>query len=462
MSLVLRRRKESPGKRGRAARVGRVLLMGILVAAMFEVAGVSFADHGAKKPRKFNKTIANHSDELFRKGKRVFRHSTFASEGFFGDALQLHKAVVGEEFGGVGPGVSPETALAVGLKVDSTALPKSVKNALKKGEVDLKDPATTVALLQMDAVVGVKAHFDDEGNATSMGVTCALCHSDVDDSFAPGIGRRLDGWPARDLDVGTILSLSPNLDPVADYLHTDVDTVKTVLTSWGPGKFDAELFLDGKAFRPDGGSAATLLPPAYGLAGVNLHTFTGFGSVPYWNAFVGNLEMHGKGNFYDPRLDDAEQFPLAAEYKLGHVQASPSEDEITKHLPALQYYQLSIPAPEAPAGSFDAAAADRGEMVFNQKAQCATCHVPPIFTEPGHNIHPPSDIGIDSFQADRSPEHGYRTTPLAGLWSHEKGGYYHDGRFKTLGEVVDHYDDFMKLDLTEDEKNDLIQYLMSI
>ena len=463
MSLVLRRRKkEPPERRRRAAKVGRVLLFGLLVAASLEVAGVSFADHGAKKPRRFDATIARNSDKLFRKGQRVFRNNTFGSEAFFGDGLQLHKAVVGEEFGGVGPGVSPETALAVGLKVDSQRIPKSVKDAIRAGKVDLKDPATTVALLQMNAVVGVKARFDNQGNATTMGVTCALCHSDVDDSFAPGIGHRLDGWAARDLDVGTILSLSPNLQPVADYLHTDVETVKTVLASWGPGKFDAELFLDGKAFRPDGGSAATLIPPAYGLAGVNLHTFTGFGSVPYWNAFVGNLEMHGKGNFYDPRLDDAEQFPLAAEYKLGHVQASPSEDKITKHLPALQYYQLAIPAPAAPAGSFDAEAAGRGEMVFNQKAQCATCHVPPLFTEPGHNIHPPSDIGIDSFQADRSPEHGYRTTPLAGLWSREKGGFYHDGRFKTVLEVVNHYDNFMKLGLSEQEKDDLVQYLMSI
>lgn len=463
MSLVLiRRKKEPPERKGRVAKLGRVLLTGLLVATMLEVAGVSFAEHGAKKPRKFNATIASNADELFLKGRRVFRNATMGSEAFFGDGLQLHKAVVGEKFGGVGPGVSPETALAVGLKVDSQKLPKKVKDAIRAGDVDLKDPATTVALLQMDAVVGVKARFDDAGNATTMGVTCALCHSDVDDSFAPGIGRRLDGWPAQDLDVGTILSLSPNLQPVADYLHTDVDTVKTVLTSWGPGKFDAELFLDGKAFRPDGGSAATLIPPAYGLAGVNLHTFTGFGSVPYWNAFVGNLEMHGKGNFFDARLDNAEQFPLAAEYKLGHIQAAPEDDLITKLLPSLHYYQLSIPAPKPPAGSFDAAAAERGEVVFNQKAQCATCHVPPIFTEPGHNIHPPSDIGIDSFQADRSPEHGYRTTPLAGLWSHDKRGFYHDGRFKTVREVVDHYDNFMELGLSESEKRDLVQYLMSI
>ncbi|MGH2807631.1 MAG: hypothetical protein ACRDKT_10185 [Actinomycetota bacterium] len=443
-------------------KVGRLVLAGLLVGATLEIAGVSFAEHTAQKPTRFNRTIANNANQLFREGRRVFRHSTFASEGFFGDALKLHEAVVGERFGGVGPGVSPETALAVGLKVDSDRLPKSVKDAIAAGEVDLKDPATTVALLKLDAVVGVKMKFDEQGNATTMGVTCALCHSDVDDSFAPGIGKRLDGWPAQDLDVGTILSLSPDLQPVADYLHTDVDTVKTVLTSWGPGRYDAEVFLDGKAFRPDGGNASTLIPPAYGLAGVNLHTSTGFGSVTYWNAFVGNLEMHGKGSFYDPRLDDAEQFPLAAEYNLGHVQTPPDQDVITKHLPALHYYQLSIPAPKPPAGSFDAAAAQRGEVVFNQKAQCATCHVPPIFTEPGHNLHAPSEIGIDAFQADRSPTHAYRTTPLKGLWSHDERGFYHDGRFATLNDVVNHYDDFMELGLNDQEKSDLVQYLLSL
>ena len=461
--MLTHRKEGRSGRRVRARRIGAYLLTAVLVAATMEAAGMSFASRSSKRPPSFNRTVVKHKDKLFAQGRTVFRHATFGSEGFFGDALQLHKAVVGEKFGGVGDGVSPETALAVGLKVDSRKLPHSVKDAIKQGKVDLTDPATTVALLKLDAVVGVKAKFNNKGTqATTMGVTCALCHSDVDDSFAPGIGRRLDGWPNRDLDVGTILSLSPDLQPVADYLHTDVETVKTVLTSWGPGKFDAELFLDGKAFRPDGKTAATLLPPAYGLAGVNLHTFTGFGSVPYWNAFVGNLEMHGKGNFYDPRLDDAEQFPLAAEYNLGHVQVPPSEDKITKHLPALHYYQLSIPAPKAPAGSFNKESAARGRMVFNSKAQCATCHVPPLFTEPGHNMHPPEDIGIDSFQSDRSPEHGYRTTPLKGLWSHTKGGFYHDGRFGTLAEVVEHYDNFMELGLTDQEKKDLIQYLKSI
>ena len=237
-------------------------------------------------------------------------------------------------------------------------------------------------------------------------------------------------------------------------------TVKKVLAAWGPGKFDAELFLDGKGFRPDGKTAAVLIPPAYGLAGVNLHTYTGWGSVPYWNAFVANLAMHGQGIFYDPRLDNAEQFPVAARNRSGHVTNSP--DLITPKLAALHFYQLALAAPKPPDGSFDPAAAARGARLFGGKAECATCHVPPLFTEPGWNLHTPAEIGIDRFQADRSPTHRYRTTPLKGLWAHQKGGFYHDGRFATLGAVVDHYDRFFELGLTPREKQDLAQYLKSL
>jgi hypothetical protein len=240
----------------------------------------------------------------------------------------------------------------------------------------------------------------------------------------------------------------------------DEATVREVLNSWGPGKFDAELVLDGKAFRDDGGSAATLLPPAFGLAGVNLHTYTGWGSVPYWNAYVANVLMHGQGNFYDPRLDNAEQFPLAAQAGFGHI--THEEDLITPKLPGLQLYQLSLPAPPAPDGSFDAEAAARGEEIFNGKAQCARCHVPPLFTEPGHAMHTAEEIGIDDFQANRSPELGYRTTPLAGLWTHTTGGFYHDGRFASLEEVIGHYNVLFGLGLNEEEISDLVQYLMSI
>jgi len=232
-----------------------------------------------------------------------------------------------------------------------------------------------------------------------------------------------------------------------------------VLLSWGPGKFDAELILDGKTSGPQG-SAATLLPPAFGLAGVNLHTWTGWGSVTHWNAFVSNLEMHGKGTFYDPRLNDAAQFPVAARAGFGNVRSSP--DLITPKLAALHLYQLAIPAPKPPVGSFDAAAAQRGETVFTGKARCATCHVPPLFTEPGWNMHTPEEIGIDAFQADRAPDHRYRTSPLKGLWTHQEGGFYHDGRFPTLRAVIDHYDTFFDLGLTDRERTDLGEYLLSL
>jgi hypothetical protein len=282
----------------------------------------------------------------------------------------------------------------------------------------------------------------------------------VDDSFAPGIGHRLDAWANRDLNVGAIVALSPDLSKVANLLGVSQDVVRQVLHSWGPGRFDAELFMDGKAFRPDGKSASTLIPPAFGLAGVNLRTYTGWGSVTYWNAFVATLEMHGKGTFFDPRLDDANQFPVAARAGFSNVRSDP--DLITPKLADLHLYQLAIPAPRPPAGSFDHDAADRGKDLFNGQARCATCHVPPLFTEPGWNMHTPQEIGIDGFQADRAPDHRYRTTPLEGLFTHAKGGFYHDGRFPTLGDVVDHYDGFFALHLSDQQKRDLVEYLKSL
>jgi hypothetical protein len=405
-------------------------------------------------------------------GRQIFRFDTFGDEDFWGGELQLHEAIQGEAFGGVGPGVSPATALAVGLKVDVTALPKPLQNQLKKGQVDLGAPAVTLALLKLNAVVGVTGFFNANGTLSSIGIQCALCHSTVDDSFAPGIGNRLDGWANRDLNVGAIIALAPDLSPFEDLLLVDRDTVVAVLSSWGPGKFDAELVLDGKAFNPQQVSnfvvtgtnvpGATLLPPAFGLAGINLHTWGGWGSVPYWNAFVANIEMHGKGNFFDPRLDNAAQFPIAAANGFGNIQNS--TDLITSKLPALHAYQLSLLAPQPPEGSIDPDAAARGQALFatGGKANCARCHVPPLFTEPGWNLHSPTEMGIDSFQADRSPDLMYRTAPLKGLWTHTKGGFYHDGRFATLLDVVNHYDTLFALGLSEPEKSDLIEYLMSL
>jgi hypothetical protein len=400
------------------------------------------------------------AQQLFEQGRETFRFDTFGDEAFWGDALQLHRAIEGEALGGVGPGVSPKTALAVGLKVDSAALPDSLKQALAAGQVDLDDPATTLALLKLNAVVGLKGFFAQDGTLRSIGLTCASCHSIVDDSFAPGIGRRLDGWPNRDLNVGAIVSLAPNKKPITDLLQVDETTLNAVLAAWGPGKFDAELFLDGKGFRPDGKSAATLIPPAFGLAGVNLHTYTGWGSVTYWNAFVANLEMHGKGTFFDPRLNDPLKFPVATRAGFFDVRNTP--DLITPKLAALHAYQLGLRAPKAPAGSFDAAAAKRGERIFTGKGKCASCHVLPLFTEPGWNLHEPAEICTDAFQADRSPDGRYRTTPLKGLLAHAKGGFWHDGRFPTLDAVVDHYDGCFGLGLTAQEKADLVQYLRSL
>jgi hypothetical protein len=331
---------------------------------------------------------------------------------------------------------------------------------VKSGAVNLDDPATTLALLKLNAVVGLTGVFNDAGNLKSVGIQCALCHSTVDDSFAPGIGHRLDGWPNRDLNVGAIVALSPDLSVVNALLGVDDATTRKVLASWGPGKFDAALFLDGKAFQPDGRSAATLIPPAFGLAGVNLHTYTGWGSVTYWNAFVANLEMHGKGNFTDARLNDPVQFPVAA--RAGFAKVRNEEDLITPKLAALHAYQLSIPAPTPPAGSFNADAAERGDELFGGKAKCGGCHTEPLFTEPGWNLHAGADFGIDEFQAQRAPDKKYRTTPLKGLFAHAKGGFFHDGRFATLLDVVNHYDNFFKLGLTAQEKSDLVEYLKSL
>jgi mono/diheme cytochrome c family protein len=412
----------------------------------------------------FDQVIATHATQMIEEGRQTFRFDTFGDEAFWGDQLKLHQAIAGEKLGGVGPGLSPKAALALGLKVDADALPATLVQQLQAGQVNLDDPATTAALLKLNAVVGVTGFFNPQGGLQSMGIQCALCHSTVDDSLAPGIGRRLDGWPNRDLNVGAIVALAPDLKAFTDLLGVDDATVRKVLNAWGPGKFDAELILDGRGFHPDGKTAAVLLPPAFGLAGDNLHTWTGaWGTVSYWNAFVANLEMHGKGTFFDPRLDDAAQYSVAAKAGFGHKRDA--EDRITAKLPALHFYQLAIPTPKPPAGSFNAEAAGRGQAVFNGKAQCANCHVPPLFTEPGWNLHKAEEIGIDDFQASRSPDKRYQTTPLRALFDTQKihkGGFFHDGRFADLRQVVDHYDGFFKLGLTDGEKNDLVEYLKSL
>jgi hypothetical protein len=397
---------------------------------------------------------AARSAGVLARGRQIFRFDTFGDQAFWGGALKLHLAIAGRKNGGVGPGVSPKTALSVGLKVDATRIPKRVAAAIKAGKVNLNDPKVTLTLLKLNAVVGVRGLF--RGNRLrSMGITCAFCHSTVDNSFAPGIGRRRDGWPNRDLNVGAIVSLAPNKEPITNLLQVDEAVVDKVLAAWGPGKFDAELFLDGKGFRPDGKTAATLIPPAFGLAGINLHTYTGWGSVPYWNAFVANLEMHGIGNFDDARLDNASQFPVAARAGFGHVRHK--RDLITSKLAPLQLYQLSLPVPHAK--GFNRAAARRGKAIFNGKGRCANCHMPPAFSDAGWNLHTGEEICTDNFQASRSPSFRYRTTPLRGIVARTKGGFYHDGRFPTLKSVVEHYDSCFELGLSSREQSDLVEYL---
>jgi hypothetical protein len=445
-----------------------------------------FMVHGARSQSTNSDATASNAVQLVSQGRQIFRFDTVGDQAFWGDMLKLHLAIEGAGLGGVGPGVSPKTALSVGLKVDVDALPNDLLAHLKQGKINLDDPAVTLALLKLNAVLGVTGIFNSDGTLQSVGIQCAFCHSTVDNSLPalcagavqpnPNtgcVGHRLDGWANRDLNVGAIIALAPDLSSIAALLNTTQANVRTVLNSWGPGKFDAELILDGKAANPqqvtDGvvtGTnvpGATLIPPAFGLGGVNLHTWTGWGSVPHWNAFVANLEMHGKGRFWDPRLNNAAQFPIAAAHGFGDLpHISPDDDQITPKLQALQFYQLAIASPQPPAGSFDPAAADRGDALFSGKAKCNNCHVEPLWTDPGWNLHMPSEICIDSFQANRAPDLRYRTSPIGALFTHFKGGFYHDGRFQTLGNVVDHYDTCLALGLTSDEKSDLIQYLLSL
>ena len=412
----------------------------------------------------FGDQINAYSDSMLDAGRNVFRRETFGSEDFWGGQLRLHEAIGGERHYGVGPGLTARQALDLGLKVDVDQLPKILAAAVRGGSVSLDNVTTTLELLKAGAVIGVKGFFEDPKDGmhlTSIGITCALCHSTVNDEFTKGIGDRLDGWPNRDLNVGAIVALAPSLKPLEDALKLDAATIRKALRDWGPGKYDAELIHDGKAYRPDGKTAATLLPAAFGLAGVNLHTYTGWGSVTHWNAYVAVTQMHGKGTFYDPRLNNPQQFPVAQRTKMYDVRNSP--DLVTKHLPALHYYQLSMPAPRPPRDSYDRSAANRGSLLFAGKAGCARCHVPPLFTEPGWPMHTADEIGIDDFQASRSPDKRYyRTTPLRGLFVRMKGGFYHDGRFATLSDVVNHYDRHFRLNLTTAEKTDVVEYLKSL
>src|SRR5688572_16491198 len=328
---------------------------------------------------------------LIAEGKQIFRFDSFGDEDFWSGLLHLDKAILGSANGGFGPGVSPNTALSVGLKVDAEALPPNVVAGITNGSINLNDPLTTVELLKLNAVVGVKGNFDNAGKLQSIGITCASCHSTVDNSFAQGIGKRLDAWPNRDLNVGAIISLTDNAKPIADMLHVSEPTLRTVLGAWGPGRYPAILFMDGKAFRPDGKVAANLIPAAFGLKGINLTTYTGWGDISYWNAFVATLEMHGQGSFFDPRLNDPVKYPIAVENTFWNVVSNP--DLVTSKLPALKAYQHSIAAPKPSPHSFDDAAAAQGKILFRTKAKCSGCHPAPLYAD--NVLHSANEIGID-------------------------------------------------------------------
>ena len=357
---------------------------------------------------------AEASPALVAEGQRVFRFDTFGDEQLWTDKLRLHEVVE--------KAVDPTTALKVGLKVDADALPPGI---LEK--VDLKSPATTVALLKMNAVVGVQATIDANDHITKLGVTCALCHSTVDNSVMPGIGRRMDGWPNRDLNPGAIIALSPALP--ADK--------KAVYNSWGPGKYDPR-------YNHDGKSTPLVLPPAYGLAQITNETYTAEGPISYWNAYVAVTQMGGQGNFSDTRLG---------------IDVSHSPDMVTSKLPALRAYQHSLPTPPPPAGSFDATVAARGRTVFDQT--CASCHVGGAGTDNNSGkLHEPAETGVDGAYAARTANKAYRTTPLRGLWQHPP--YFHDGSAATLADVVTHYNRVRNLGLTAEQQRDLLEYLKSL
>jgi hypothetical protein len=449
--------------------VGLLLLGGVIFNGT--VSAVTSAHWGKPDPTQ------TRADQLVVEGRNVFRFDTFGDEAVWGGVFGLHKAIEGSKFGGIGAGISPKQALALGLKVDATAIPRNVQQAIKHGRVDLDDPAVTLTLLKLNAVVGVKGFFNDDGSLSSVGITCAVCHSTVDDSFAPGIGNRLDGWPNQDLNVGAIAAAAPNLKPYEDLLGVDEATVKAVLNGWGPGFYNAELNVDGKAIGPDGTShsATTRIPSAFGKDGQNLHTWGGgWGTVTYWNAYVAITQMHGIGNFRDERLDDPTKYPVAAKAGFGHItpyvgsgilpvpeKSTGLPDQTTEALRSLDFYQRALPVPEPPKGSFDPAAAKRGEMVFNGQGKCTNCHLGSIGSAPGYNAVKPAEICTDAFHANRAPDGTYVIAPLQALFTRSKRGFYHDGRFPTLLAVVNHYNSCFNLGLTAREKGDLVEFLKS-
>ena len=398
---------------------GAATLAGCSVAALMVACG----DNGPAGPEPPDPALAA-------QGKEIFRFDTYGDETFWTDTLRMHEVIQAA--------VDPTTALAVGLKVDADALPAEVVQGIQSGAISLTDPATTVALLKLNAVVGLKGTvetIDGRDTLLRVGTTCALCHSTVNNSFAPGIGSRLDGWPNSDLNPGAIIALSPALS----------GSQKAVYNSWGPGRYDPR-------FNLDGVNGPVIIPPAYGLLGVNSIIYTGDGAdIAYWNLYVGVTQMHGHGTFTDSRTGVAVQNP---------------PDQISAKLEALQAYQLSLQSPAPPAGSFDGAAAERGRAVFEGPGACATCHTGTLFTDANTRLHDPAEVvsepepnGAPSY-ASRSATKQYRTTPLRALLRHPP--YFHNGTAATLDAVVELYNTKKGLSLTAEQKADLVEYLKSL
>ena len=403
---------------------GMLVTCFVVMTVAIIAAGCVDKDHAETRgsPAKENTAKVDASPKAIAEGQEIFRFETFGDEEFWTDTARMHEVVRDS--------VSPTMALTVGLKVDADAIPADVAAAIKSGKVDLESPATTVILLKLNAVVGLKGTVttvDGKDTLVRLGITCALCHSTVDNSFSPGIGHRQDGWPNRDLNVGAIIALSPAITPEQ----------KKVYNTWGPGKYDPRYNIDGK-------STPLVLPPAYGLASIKNETYTAEGPISYWNAYVAVTQMHGHGNFSDPRLG---------------IDVKNSPDLVTPKLAALKNYQHSIETPRPPAGSADLAAAERGRVVFANN--CAQCHVGATGTDNNSGVlHKPSETGMDAEYALRTANKMYRTTPLRGLWQHPP--YFHDGSAPTLADVVEHYNHVRQLHLKDAEKLDLVQYLKTL
>jgi hypothetical protein len=365
---------------------------------------------------------ANFSPSQIASGRDIFRFDTFGNETFWSDSAGMHEKI---------NDLTPQQALDAGLKVDVDKLPAATVDQLKAGLVPLDDPAVTRLLISLDAVVGVKGVVQN-GTLVRVGLTCALCHSTVDNSVIAGVGvgHRLDGWPNRDLNVGAIIAMSDAI-PDAPY------------NTWGPGMYDPR-------FNFDGQSIPVVLPPAFGLRHVQKEIYTGDDDVSYWNAYVAITQMHGHGTFIDPRIG---------------VRVINPPDLVSSKLAALRAYQLSLESPRARAGTFNAAAAQRGRQVFYAEAGCARCHLGSTYTDVNTGkLHTAAEVGQNEAYALRSVTKMYRTTPLRGLWNPPQldGPYFHDGSAPTLMDVVNHYVTTFGLNLTAQQKSDLVEFLKTL